>query len=112
MGWALCGIFGANERFVAGFLAVDYVIGGLDAHEQLDASVGAVEIIGGGFPDEVAVVGYAKDVEGRDHGRRVYTTNAKLWMYSVGQAGIGMNHGCSGSSVPSWGRSMLRPYGV
>ena len=68
MSGGLAWIFGTNESFVAGFLAIDYVIAGFYAHEELDAALGAFEIIGGGFPDQLAVVGYAEDVEGRDHG--------------------------------------------
>src|SRR5216684_1980529 len=88
MSGGLAWIFGANESFVAGFLAVDYVIAGFYTHQELDAALGAFEGFRGGFPDEVAGVGYSKDVEGRDHGRRTYITNSKNWMYRVGQAGI------------------------
>jgi hypothetical protein len=62
---------------VAGFLAVDYVIAGFYAHEELDATMGALEVGGGGFPDEMAIVGDEKNVEGRDHGRRIYITNGR-----------------------------------
>jgi len=53
---------------VTGFLAVDDVIAGFYAHEELDAVLGAFEVVGSGFPDQLAIVCYAKDVEGRDHG--------------------------------------------
>src|SRR5258708_18514727 len=64
----LARIFGANESFVAGFLAVDDVIAWFYAHEELDAALCAFEVVGGGFPDQLAILGYEKDVEGRNHG--------------------------------------------
>jgi hypothetical protein len=70
-------MFGTNESFVTGFLAVDDVIAGFYAHEELDAVLGALEGLRGGFPEQLAIVGYAKDVEGRDHRRRGYITNGK-----------------------------------
>jgi len=72
MSGGLARIFGTNESFVTGFLAVDDVIAGFYAHEELDAVLGAFEGLRGGFPDQLAIGCYAKDVEGRDHGGGLY----------------------------------------
>ena len=60
--------FASNKGFVAGFLAVDDVISGFGGHEDFDASLGAVDAVGGGAPDQLAIGVEAKDVEGWDHG--------------------------------------------
>src|SRR6266478_3791364 len=102
-------IFGANDSFVAGFLAVDDVIAWFYAHQELEAALCAFEVVGGGFPDQLAILGYEKDVEGRDHGGGV-----------ISQAVI---HGCTELDRRAdsracridraeVGRSMLRPYCV
>ena len=78
------GIFGANDRFVACFLAIDDVVAWFYAHQELDAAVCAFEVVGGGFPDQLAIFGYEKDVEGRDHGGGGYITGGNSWMYRVG----------------------------
>jgi hypothetical protein len=46
-GWA------SNKSFVAGFLAVDYVIGGFGGREDLDASLGVVDAVGAGAPGQL-----------------------------------------------------------
>src|SRR5258705_7113295 len=81
MSGGLARIFGTNESFVAGFLAIDDVVAWFYAHEELDAALCAFEVVGGGFPDQLAILGYEKDVEGRDHGGG-----------GISQAGI---HGCT-----------------
>src|SRR5258705_3215795 len=109
----LARIFSANDGFVADLRAVDDVIAWFYAHQELDAALCAFEVVGGGFPDQLAILGYEKDVEGRDHGGGV-----------ISQAVI---HGCTelDTRADSWelgragridraevGRSMLHPYYV
>lgn len=72
MSGGLARIFGTNESFVAGFLAIDDVVAWFYAHQELDAALCAFEVVGGGFPDQLAILGYEKDVEGRDHGGGLY----------------------------------------
>ena len=73
---------------MAGFLAVDYVIAGFYTHQELDAALGAFEVIGGGFPDELAVVGYAEDVEGRDHRGGFISQTVETECTGLDRAGI------------------------
>src|SRR5258708_24221471 len=82
----LARIFGANESFVAGFLAIDDVVAWFYAHEELDAALCAFEVVGGGFPDQLAILGYEKDVEGRDHGGGGISQAVKAGRSSVGRA--------------------------
>src|ERR1700704_3479898 len=88
------GIFGANDSFVAGFLAIDDVVAWLYAHQELDTPLCAFEVVGGGFPDQLAVFGYEKDVEGRDHGGGVISQAVNAggagWDRRADQSGIGV----------------------
>ena len=73
-------ILGANESLMAGLLAIDNVVAGFNSHEEFNAALSAFKVLGGGFPDELTVVCYAKDVEWRNHARPGYTTGGNRRM--------------------------------
>ena len=109
----LARIFGANDSFVAGFLTVDDVIAWFYAHQELDAALCAFEVVGGGFPDQLAILGYEKDVEGRDHGCGVISQAVNAGCTGLDRRADSWELGWAGRiDLAEVGRSMLRPYYV
>src|SRR5882762_8953992 len=113
MSGGLARIFGTNESFVAGFLAIDDVVAWFYAHQELDAAVCAFEVVGGGFPDQLAILGYEKDVEGRDHGGGVISQAVIHGGTELDSRADSRELGWAGRiDLAEVGRSMLRPYYV